>query len=87
MHEAGVANRILEAVLARAEAAGARRVTVVEIEAGEACGVAGESLELHFGEHARGTIAEGASLVVRRAGDPAAFRLVAIDVEDEPADD
>ncbi len=83
MHEAGVADRILEAVLARAGAAGARRVTLVEIEAGDACGVSREALAFHWVEHARATIAEGAVLEVREVPEPMAFRLVAIDVEDD----
>ena len=87
MHEAGIADRILEAVLARAVEAHARRITVVEIEAGEACGVSRESLAFHWTEHARGTIADGARLQVREVGEPMAFRLVAIDVEDGAAGD
>jgi hydrogenase nickel incorporation protein HypA/HybF len=82
MHEAGVADRILEAVLARAAAAGARRVTLVEIEAGDACGVSAEALAFHWEEHARGTIAEGAVLEVHEVPEPMAFRLVGIDIED-----
>jgi Zn finger protein HypA/HybF involved in hydrogenase expression len=82
MHEAGVADRILEVVLARAEAAGARRVTLVEIEAGDACGMSREALAFHWTEHARATIADGAVLQVRDVAEPMAFRLVAIDVED-----
>jgi hydrogenase nickel incorporation protein HypA/HybF len=82
MHEAGVADRILEVVLARAEEAGARRVTLVEIEAGDACGVSREALAFHWAERARATIADGAVLEVREVPEPMAFRLIAIDVED-----
>ncbi len=82
MHEAGVADRILEAVLARAEEAGAVRVRLVEIEAGEACGVSREALAFHFEEHARGTLADAAELAIREVAEPMAFRLVAIDVDD-----
>jgi hydrogenase nickel incorporation protein HypA/HybF len=80
MHEAGVADRILEAVLAHAALAGASRVTLVELEAGEACGVSDEAVAFHWSEVARGTPADGAALRIIPVDDPTAFRLVAIDV-------
>ena len=85
MHEAGIADRILEVVLARAAEAGALRIGVVEIEAGDDCGVAAEALAFHFAEHARGTLADGARLVVHDVSERMAFRLIAIDVDDGPA--
>ena len=82
MHEAGVAERILEAVLARAALARAARVTAIELEAGDASGVSGEAVTFHWAEAARGTIAEGAALRIIPVDDPTAFRLVAIEVPD-----
>jgi hydrogenase nickel incorporation protein HypA/HybF len=85
MHEAGVAGRILEAVIERAVRAGATRVTEVELEAGEACGVSVDAVTFHWDEVARGSVAEGACLRFVPVADPAAFRLVAIEVEEAPA--
>jgi hydrogenase nickel incorporation protein HypA/HybF len=82
MHEAGVAERILEAALARAAIAGAARITVVELEAGTAAGVSEEALRFHWSEQARGTIADGAELRIVGVDDPTAFRLVAIESAD-----
>jgi Zn finger protein HypA/HybF involved in hydrogenase expression len=82
MHEAGIADRVLDVILARVAEAGARRVEAVVIEAGDACGVSLEALDFHWREHARGTVAEGAPLVIVPVPEPEAFRLVAVDVED-----
>jgi hydrogenase nickel incorporation protein HypA/HybF len=84
MHEAGVARRMLEIVLGRADAAGAgaRRVTVVELEAGDACGASQEALRFHWTEAARGTLAEGAELRILAADDPTALGVTAIEVVD-----
>jgi Zn finger protein HypA/HybF involved in hydrogenase expression len=82
MHEAGIADRMLDAVLDRVAEAGAMRVDAVVLEMGDECGVAIEALEFHWQEHARGTAADGARLVVLRPDDPAAFRVVALDVDE-----
>lgn len=82
MHEAGVAERILEAVLARAALARVARVTIVELEAGPESGVSEEAVRFHWTEVARGTAAEGAELRIRPVSDPTAFRLVAVEVPD-----
>lgn len=85
MHEAGVAERILEAALARAALARAGRVTAVELQAGAESGVSDEAVRFHWDELSRGTPAEGAELRILPAADPSAFRLVAIEVEDGPS--
>lgn len=82
MHEAGVAERILEAALARAALARATRLTVIELEAGPGSGVSEEAVRFHWAEVARGTAAEGAELRIREVADPTAFRLVAVEVPD-----
>ncbi len=84
MHEAGMVDRILEIVLARAAEAGATRVTQIQLEAGPLSGVADEALRFHWAEHAAGTIAEGAELVVSPTDDLIELRLVSFEVE-EPA--
>jgi len=74
MHEHGVADRILEVVLARAALAGADRVTEVHLEIGEDAGISAESIEMYW-EHVReGTPAEGARLRIVASPDPASFR-------------
>jgi Zn finger protein HypA/HybF involved in hydrogenase expression len=84
MHEFGIAQRIVDVAVRRAEAAGAIRITDVLVELGGESGVAAESLELYWPQASRSTPAEGARLSVRSAEDPWACRVVAIDVADEP---
>jgi hydrogenase nickel incorporation protein HypA/HybF len=62
MHESSLAKQILEAVVGRAESAGARRVRVVRGWVAETESLSRESLDFHFAAHARGTPAEGARL-------------------------
>jgi hypothetical protein len=64
MHEAGVAERILELVLARARDAGATRIVRVHLEPGPGEPVSLGALHLHWAEAARGTPAEGAALAI-----------------------
>lgn len=82
MHELGITRRILEVALERAAAAGATRVTEVQIEIGEESDVAPPSLEHYWPEVSRATPAEGARLLFSVASDPWACRVVAIDVPD-----
>lgn len=82
MHEHGITSRLLEVVLERAAAAGAERVTEVDLEIGEESDVAPQALEHYWPEISAGTPAEGARLVFGKATDPFAFRVVAIDVPD-----
>ncbi len=64
---------------------GARRarVTVVEVEAGERCGVSVEALRFHWAEASHGTRAEGAELRILAVDDASALRLAAIEVADD----
>jgi Zn finger protein HypA/HybF involved in hydrogenase expression len=82
MHEAGIAERMLEVVLGRAAAAGAGRVTVVELEAGDDCGASEEAIRFHWAEAARGTRAEQAELRILASDDTTALRVAAIEVVD-----
>ncbi len=62
MHEASLSRALLEAVLARATAAGATRVTQVSAFVAETETLNPESLELHFAALAQGTLAATAKL-------------------------
>ena len=90
MHEAGMVDRILEVVLARAAEAGAPRITAIHLQAGPLSGVSEDSLRFHWAEHAAGTAAEAADLRVTSTDDLIELRLVSIEVEgadEEPADE
>jgi Zn finger protein HypA/HybF involved in hydrogenase expression len=82
MHEAGMVDRILEIVLARAAEAGGGRVTRIRLEAGPLSGVADEALRFHWAEHAAGTTAEGAVLEVAPTDDLIELRLVSFEMDD-----
>ncbi|HEU0244932.1 MAG TPA: hydrogenase/urease maturation nickel metallochaperone HypA [Candidatus Limnocylindrales bacterium] len=79
MHEAAIAERIVEAALA---AAGERAaaVTAVELEAGPDAPMSAEALRFHWTEAVRGTRIEGAALRIVEVAEPRALRLVALDV-------
>lgn len=81
MHEAGIADRILDIVVAQAVEAGALRITSIHLEAGVLAGVSEEALRFHWEQHAAGTLAEGAVLHLVQTDEPTDLRLVAIDVE------
>lgn len=85
MHELGITSRILGIALERAESVGAKRITAVHLEVGEESDVAPESLEHYWPQVSRSTLAEGARLVLSVAEDPWAFRMLAIDVDDDVA--
>jgi hypothetical protein len=82
VHEAGIADRILDVVMERALAAGAPRITAIWLEAGVLAGVSEDSLRFHWEQHAAGTPAEGAILHLAQTEEMTDLRLVAIDVED-----
>ena len=86
MHEAGIVDRILDIVVARAAEAGALRITSIDLEAGALARVSEESLRFHWEQRAAGTPAEGAVLHVVETDEPTDLRLISIDVEGE-ADD
>ena len=84
MHEAGLADRILDIVVAQASQAGARRIVAINLEAGVLAGVSEEALRFHWEQHAAGTPAEGAELHLVLTEEPTDLRLVSIDVDDGP---
>ena len=85
-----MADRILEAALAVARERGGR-LTAVELEAGPDAPMSEEALRFHWahavGEHAAGAraadarAADAVALRIVCVDEPAAFRLVAIDVD------
>jgi len=83
VHEAGIADRILDIVVARAQEAGSPRITAIHLEAGALAGVSEDSLRFHLEQHAVGTPAEGAVLHLTQVDTPTDLRLVWIDVADD----
>ena len=65
MHEMSLALNIVELAAAKAAAAGAERVSEVEIEVGALAGVMAEALTFCFAAAAQDTPVEGARLLVR----------------------
>jgi hydrogenase nickel incorporation protein HypA/HybF len=64
MHESSLAKQLLDLSLAQAARAPGARVRVIRGRVAETETLSGDSLELHFRAHARGTAAEGARLEV-----------------------
>lgn len=81
MHEAGIADRILDIVVARAHEAGAPRIVAIHLEAGPTAAISEDSLRFHWEQHAAGTPAEGAVLTFTEVEEPIDLRLVSIEVE------
>lgn len=65
MHESSLAKRLLEAVVERAGAEGAEQVTSVHGWVADAEALTTEALQFHFNAHAKGTIAETATLELK----------------------
>ena len=65
MHEMSLAISIVELVSDQAQAAGARKVTTIELEVGRLSGLMAEALAFCFEAAARNTVAEGAELLIR----------------------
>lgn len=81
MHEAGIVDRILDIVVARAAEDGAQRIVSIHLEAGLLAGVSEEALRFHWQQHAAGTPAEGAEIHFVETDEPTDLRLVSIEVE------
>jgi hydrogenase nickel incorporation protein HypA/HybF len=82
MHEAGIAERILEIVVEHAAQADAARVTDVYLEVGEDSGIDVDSVALHWPLLCTGTVAEGAVLHFDGSEAASTFRLTSIEVDD-----
>lgn len=72
MHELPVTRSILDIVLRHGELQGVRRVFAVDISIGALSDLEAEWIQSYFDRLARGTVAEGAELRVRRS--PLIFR-------------
>lgn len=66
MHEASIAQALLDALFEQAEPLGAKRIVAVRLQIGEAAGVVVEALELAIDALSRDTIAEGLAVHVER---------------------
>ena len=64
MHELGIAEELLRAILPQAERHGAKRITRVSLRVGVLRAVVADNLSFLFAHVARGTIAEGALLAI-----------------------
>jgi len=86
VHEVGIADRILDIVVARVAEAGALRIASIHLEAGALDRVSEDALRVHWEQHAAGTQTEGAELHVVQTDEPTDLRLISIDVESEAGD-
>jgi hydrogenase nickel incorporation protein HypA/HybF len=75
MHELAATEHLLALALEHAEAAGARRITAINVVAGDLSGVLDDAMQLYVDLLSRGTRAEGTRLHVRRV--PATLRCQA----------
>lgn len=66
MHEVGITQSIIDIAEQHARAQGAGKITTVTVEIGALSGVIPESVEFCFEACARGTLLEGARLIVHR---------------------
>lgn len=64
MHEMSLAISIVELVSEKAQAAGAQKITAIELEVGRLSGLMAEALVFCFEAAARNTPAEGAELLI-----------------------
>ena len=64
MHESALARKLLSLIIERAGAVGAHRVVSVHGTIAETERLSAEALSFHFAAHARGSIAEGARLLM-----------------------
>jgi Zn finger protein HypA/HybF involved in hydrogenase expression len=82
MHEAGIAERILDIVLEHVQPPDSARVTDVYLEVGEASDIDTGAVALHWPLLSAGTAAEGATLHFASSPEPFTFRLTSIEVQD-----
>lgn len=70
MHETAVVRNLVHRIGAAAQAAGAERVSGAKVWLGALSHLSPEHFREHFAEEARGTLAEGAALVIETSDDP-----------------
>lgn len=66
MHELSIASYLLESVLAEAEVRAARRIRAISLVVGERTGVVEDALRFCFDLLAPDTVADGATITIRR---------------------
>ena len=71
MHEYHIVEDLVKQVLKKAEAGGARKVTRVALVLGAQSGLEESSVRLYFENLSKGTLLEGAQLIVSRLPDTA----------------
>ena len=79
MHESGIIRDLVRRVEAAAHDAGAEKVSGVEVWVGALSQMSAAHFREHFEEESRGTLAEGAALVLELSddlGDPRALTVV-----------
>jgi hydrogenase nickel incorporation protein HypA/HybF len=86
MHETALVRDLVHRIEAAAHAAGAERVSCARVWLGALCHFSPEHFQEHFTDEARGTLAEGANLVIETsddAGHPEAQSVImqSIDLE------
>ncbi len=84
MHELSITQSILEIVNRYAADAGASRVTQIRLVVGGFTGFVPDSVQFYFDLLSRGTLAEGAELVIERR--PGQIRCAACGLVYEPLD-
>ena len=72
MHELSITQNLLDLAVRHGEAAGARRITVLNLVIGELSSVVDDSVQFYWDFVSRGTLAEGAELRFERV--PARLR-------------
>ncbi len=66
MHELAITEGIMEAALPAAMEAGAKKILEIRLKIGELSGVMPECIEEYFSIISKGTIAEGAKIIVKK---------------------
>lgn len=66
MHEYHEAIHIIEHAVEEAEKQGKKKVTKIFLVIGDSSGYSGDSIQMHFEDAAKGTICEGAEIIVRQ---------------------
>jgi len=66
MHEISIVEGIMEAVIPEAEKHGAKKILDIRLNIGELAGIVPECIEEYFNVLSKGTIAEGATITVKK---------------------
>ncbi|MCG8570319.1 MAG: hydrogenase maturation nickel metallochaperone HypA [Spirochaetes bacterium] len=64
MHEFAVTQNMLDLIINEATQAGAKKVKIIRLSVGEISSFVDESIQMYFNHFSKGTIAEGADLII-----------------------